>query len=378
MRNANRIHKSTRQGDIPQAPSSAKWEYGMNTSTNLAAGAQHPKKAPTCRTVFRLVCLAAWLFLSFHNCAAQVVEEESVERLRTMYFDFEAGHIEGRKLLRKLPNSTRLRAWYVWNTARNEMAELAVREAEVMIEANEKDPWGWFALTGALGYSPHKKEIRQRAFEASTVFLRLLPTYVDSIWFHATALHRTWGRGRDRAVAYVDSHFAEARKPAGMYVIKGFILYWMSRRRGNESQFDESLRAFENARKLDPNFVASYYYPGLFLHDNGRHREAHPFLSRAAELSPQSNDVCRTYIRDLNSLPDWTHDEKRSEAVRVSRRLLEDRADYPTAHTVARSAYGIFGLDSLAIEIENHIIRQFPESSMAERSLWNEDRADSS
>ncbi len=292
---------------------------------------------------------------------------------RYMAFDFEAGFIEGEQLQKRFPISSELKAWTIWNMARTGSNFAAVADAEKMIQDNENDPWGWYALTGALGYSEHKGELRTRAYQAHKKFLAINPTYPDSIWFIATATHRQFDFKKDQVIPYVDAYVHTAPNPDYLLTLKGFILGWMAKRKNihpveSRRRFAAALNAFEKARLINPQNVWAYHLPGIIYAENNRHAEASILFEKALKISPKAPYICEMYLRSLyQSARPEKYKKLLAEAVIDT--MLQGRETYPQTYHTAMRNYGRFGLPQKIEQLEEYILQNQPNHSLAEGIL---------
>jgi len=288
---------------------------------------------------------------------------------RYMAFDFEAGFLEGEQLQKRFPTSSELKAWTIWNMARSGSPFAAVGDAEKIIQKNENDPWGWYALTGALGYSEHQEEFRTRAYEAHKKFLAINPTYPDSIWFIATVTHRQFDFKKDQIIPYVDAHVHTAPNPDYLLTLKGFILGWMAKRKNihpieSRRRFAAALDAFENARLINPQNVWAYHLPGIIYAENNRHAEAMFLFENALKISAKSPYICEMYLRSLyqSARPEKY---KKLLAQAVIDTMLQDRETYPQTYHTAMRNYGRFGLSQKIEQLEEYVLQNQPNHSLA-------------
>lgn len=337
--------------------------------------------------VWSTLGLGIWLFVTFNTASSPQIEAASpvinLEKItsvdsaiahvksRYMAFDFEAGFIEGEKLSQRFPNASELKAWNIWNMARRGWNVSAVDEAEKMLEKNETDPWAWFALTGALAYADHQEHFRTRAYKAHLKFLELNPTYPDSIWLTATAIHRQYHHKKDEIIPYADTHVHTAPNPDYLLTLKGFILGWMSQRKNvhpTESyrRFVAALDAFEKARSINPQNVWAHYLPALIYTKKHRHVEAKFLFGEALKLSPKAPYICSMYLNSLYqsaALPE--HKQMLAQAIIDT--MLKGRETYPHTVQTAYINYEKFELTYKAKQLEETILKLSPDDPIAKR-----------
>src|ERR1051325_4826365 len=147
---------------------------------------------------------------------------EAAAKLRARFFarDFEAGFLEGARLMRQYPDSTAVKVWYVLNGSFGGRADEALELAEKMRAADDKDGWSWFALTAALAeQGEHHKE----AVAASDKMIALLPANDDAVWLKAIII-REEGKVED-ALTYIEKNLKVVKNPAELLVLKARSLY---------------------------------------------------------------------------------------------------------------------------------------------------------
>lgn len=112
--------------------------------------------------------------------------QTAVAKLRELYKirDYEGGYELGKELTAQFPDNLELQAWFIVNTARNEMSKEAVETAKKLVENNKENAWARFALASAYIRNLQTKEAVSAAQEA----LNLESDNEEFIFLYASAL----------------------------------------------------------------------------------------------------------------------------------------------------------------------------------------------
>ncbi len=314
-----------------------------------------------------VVAIALLASSGVERALAQDDPGAAAARLRALYFlrDYERGVMEGRELS-EAPQAFEARAWYVLNLARFRKVEDAVAEAEAMVEADSANPFGWFALAGALNWHDERGE---EALGASKKALGLSPDALDFIWLRAEVLRKQ--DGNEAAIAYIDELPADIQRHPDVLARKGVALHYLWNDQDEETRGEDECHAvFEEARRLDPQHVEAHYLAGAYLFSAGKREEGSALIKRAAELTP-SIEVHQRYWRLVTQSREATREEKRAEIEEDIAWLLERRGDSPGTLQAISSIYGQLKLEEKQREMEERVLAEYPETEAAEWVLVN-------
>ena len=296
--------------------------------------------------------------------------QQAVERVRAMYYaqDFEGGYREGLRLVRQYPNEPALRAWLIANQARNEPAEYAVLAADSLLASYPESPWSLFAKAHALAWGDERKEALPIARQA----LAREPRNPDMLWTNALVLYLN--RKNEETVAFVDSALA-VQPWAELVVMKGNALSSLGQgSKGDPAKFEEAFKVYEEARRMAPDNVYALHMAGTRLAGQRRTDEAYPLLKRAAELSPATG-IHSSYWSAVQGLRDRTQEEKQAEILSDMEALLSTRGHYPGLLRSAAGMLGVLKLTDRQRELEETVLREYPQSVEAEWVLTARQRA---
>lgn len=295
--------------------------------------------------------------------------DAATQHIRSLYFaqDNFAGAAEGRTLRETFPESVELAAWHILNVARSGEADLAVADAQELLDRHPENAWSRFALAGAMIW--HRDSSKEDALSASAAAFEANPAHDDFLWLRAESLRL---RGsKQRAVSLLEGHPARLKESPELMNVRAGALFDMALADpSNDARREAALEAYARSRKAAPANVNAWFEPGWFLLASDRPVEAHPLLQRAADLS-SAGRVQRSYWAAIIRRDDLTEAEKRDELDRSISRLLDSPGVAPALLPVAAAAYGEVGLEAKEKAIEARVLQQYPESRHAEAVLMN-------
>lgn len=296
--------------------------------------------------------------------------DEAVEYVRSFQFqrDFEIGAIEGKRLIERFPESVELRAWYLANLARNDNAEEAVNKAEKLVENYPDNPWSHFALVRALNSFDEREE---EALEMVDEVLAMKPNHPDFLWMKAAVDYVQVGL--EEAIAFIDSVAADAGNPSHLLAMKGHALMSLSSdAEGNEKDqlYQEGLKVFEEARKIDPGCFNAYYLPGFYANSRGDKEKAYPLLKKAASLST-SPSAHQQYWQVVMSMDELSSEEKREAIIADIESVQERRPETPEMLFNFVNQYDQLGMNEKKKRLEQRILEEYPDDVYAEWVLVN-------
>jgi thiol-disulfide isomerase/thioredoxin/Flp pilus assembly protein TadD len=324
------------------------------------------------RTVLTTLLLVGAVSLAGHMPAA--AGDRDAARLRALFFhrDFETGVIEGKPMLARSPKARELEAWYILNLVRAGEEKDAIGRADAMVKARPKDPWGWFALAGALSYATERPDEAVAAAEKARA---LQPGHPDMIWVGALALANHEKR-RSEALAFIDAQRGRLKNPAEILTQKGYVLYLQSSGTPrDEAKLAAAFAAFEEARRADRANLNACYMPAMYLNSLRRSDEAYPLLKKALALAPGSTVVHQAYWRSITGSREMSADKKRQEVeadVEAFQKAYGARVDM------------LYAVGSISEEMkwperqraaEEKVLADFPDTSEAEWILVRRWRA---
>jgi TolB-like protein len=129
-----------------------------------------------------------------------------------------------------------------------------------------------------------------------------------------------------------------------------------------QRRFDDSLAAFEMALRLNPNFSLAQGYYGLALSYCGHWEEATVAAGRALRLSPR--DPYSAIYCGIGAYAQFVG-RNYSEAMRLARDGIRQRADFVGAHRVLTAAASMTGQDDVARAALRELRRAQPNISLA-------------
>ncbi|HEV8375109.1 MAG TPA: hypothetical protein VGR38_02615, partial [Candidatus Polarisedimenticolia bacterium] len=131
-----------------------------------------------------VVAPAARRFLEWER-AGQL--RAAAQHLRPMYLtgDYEGVSSKGERLSKRFPESSELKAWTILSLSPGALGgqDEAIEAARALSTAHPADPWGWFALAGALGAKDS-----DQALAACEKALAKMPRHPDFLWMRARTL----------------------------------------------------------------------------------------------------------------------------------------------------------------------------------------------
>ena len=325
---------------------------------------------------FRLCALFIILGSVFnvYSQAAQTVtpaavknDSAAVEKLRELYQnrDYEKGFELGQKLTARFPGNIELQAWFVVNSARNEMSKEAVAAAEKLVENNRENSWAWFAAANAYIRNLQKDE----AISASRKALELNPDDEDFILLYGSAL--LMQRKYDEIYPLLDKNSSNIKDQSRLLVMKAEAQY----RQAVDGKIDEgkkklSFKNFAKAQEMNPNSVNANYVYGVYLIYENRYADAYLPLKTAAALSPEVADIRRDFWKTvLNGQPTKSEYRKKDEVTDDIDRLIKLRPDSVKNLETISNFCGEFALPEKKGEVDALILKTFPQSLQAERIL---------
>ncbi|HEV8337993.1 MAG TPA: redoxin domain-containing protein [Candidatus Polarisedimenticolia bacterium] len=302
--------------------------------------------------------------------AEKATAEEAARKLRTMYFaqDFEGGRTEEKRLAARFPGSTEVLAWSLMHQSRLWLGGDAVPRAEKLITEHPGDPWGWFALTGALQRNADRS---REALRTSQKALSLAKTHPDFLWLRASVLASEGPLST--ALAFLDSVQSKVPNPAELLVVRA-VAYRRAASQGEKTDpilERQALEAFSEARRIDPTNVNAHARAGESLLFANRAEEAYPLLRKAVRLSPLSAPLYALKWRAIRGRSDRKPEQKRAEIESDIRFLLKERGDNPEVVQGIANEYGELGLKEQQRKMEDRVLRLEPDGLQAEWVLVN-------
>ena len=312
------------------------------------------------------------LLLPFNELNAQAVKhaeivnaDDAISYVRELHFDrdFNLGKIEGERLSKKYPNSVKLKAWYLTNMARNDMAEKAVQLAEELVSEYPENPWSYFALARALNsYDKREKE----AVDVSDKALSMKPNHPDFLWMRAVVLSTQVGD--EEEIAFVDSVLNVVDSTAPLLITKGSTFLSKSGdTTGTKSDefFSYALELFEKARNINPEYLDAWYLPAFYLNRRGKNQESYQLYKKSVRLSTALR-VHSEYWRLVTSMDNMGSSEKQSEITADIDWLMENRIETAEMLQSIARQYGQLGLNKEQKGVENKLLKKYPQSLAVE------------
>ena len=288
-----------------------------------------------------------------------------------MYFaeDFERATSEGAQLIRRFPESSELRAWYILSMGRPVLGgrEHAVEAARAMTTTHPSDPWGWLALAGALSQAP----ISDEALVASEKALTMMPHHPDFLWMRAWTLLVSVDRAGE-VPPFVDAHLNDAKNQAELLVVKAQALEFLGTQvRHDDGKIAAAYAILDETRRIEPTNFHAHYLPGLYLYRSGEPEKGLELVKQAMALAPDSTMAHREYWRAFNALEPSRQSSERA-AVLADLGSLEAKSSlHPWALTQIADQYGALGLRDKQVELEERILKEYPEGQVARLVLHN-------
>jgi tetratricopeptide (TPR) repeat protein/peroxiredoxin len=291
----------------------------------------------------------------------------AVQRVKSMYFaaDFSRGAEEADRLVKQFPKSRELAAWRVANLARADRPRDAQASAKALLDANRRDPWGWFAQTVLLEYAGINYESTP-ILEASAEAYKRAPNHPAIVWVRALALSAE-GQSK-QALALIDS--AEARGPLSveMLNLRGNALYNVATatRQRDQKLMDSAFALYADVRSKYPDDVASHLFPGSRMLNLGRQAEAYALLKRGVELSSTSVSAHQNYWSAIDGLKDRPQSDRDAEALADAEAFARARANDVTVLAAAAAQYKARRDSNHANALHERILTIAPTSLTAE------------
>ncbi len=294
-------------------------------------------------------------------------EQSAAIRLRELYQnrDYEKGCELGRKLTAQFPGNIELQAWFLVNTARNDMSKEAVAAAEKLVENNRENAWAWFAAANAYIRNLQKDE----AMNASRKALKLNPDNDDFILLYGSAL--LMQRKYDEIYTFLDKNSSGIKDQSRVLVMKAEAQYRQAVDGDkNEGKIKSSFKTFAKALEVSPNSVNANYVYGVYLIYDNRYADAYLPLKTAAALSPEAADVRRNYWKTiLNGQPLKSEYRRKNEVAADIDKFIKLHPDSVKNLETVSNFCGEFALPEKKNEIDDLVLKQFPQSLQAERIL---------
>lgn len=299
--------------------------------------------------------------------------QTAVAKLRELYKirDYEGGYELGKELTAQFPDNLELQAWFIVNTARNEMSKEAVEAAKKLVENNKENAWARFALASAYIRNLQTKEAVSAAQEA----LNLESDNEEFIFLYASAL--LLQKKYDEIYDWLDKNLSKIKDQSRLFVVKAETQY----RQATDEKIDEAKRklsfeSFAKARELNPNSVSANYIYGVYLNYDKRFAESLPLLKKTVALSPQVAHIRQQYWSAiLNGQSDKTEEQRKTEVIADISNLLRLRPDSLSVLDAISTAYARdLEMPDKQKEVDAIILKKFPQSAQAERILINKIR----
>lgn len=299
--------------------------------------------------------------------------QTAVAKLRELYKirDYEGGYELGKELTAQFPDNLELQAWFIVNTARNEMSKEAVETAKKLVENNKENAWARFALASAYIRNLQTKEAVSAAQEA----LNLESDNEEFIFLYASAL--LLQKKYDEIYDWLDKNLSKIKDQSRLFVVKAETQY----RQATDEKIDEAKRklsfeSFAKARELNPNSVSANYIYGVYLNYDKRFAESLPLLKKTVALSPQVAHIRQQYWSAiLNGQSDKTEEQRKTEVIADISNLLRLRPDSLSVLDAISTAYARdLEMPDKQKEVDAIILKKFPQSAQAERILINKIR----
>jgi tetratricopeptide (TPR) repeat protein/thiol-disulfide isomerase/thioredoxin len=299
--------------------------------------------------------------------------DADIEQVRAYYFqqDFDGSAMVAEELLRRAPDDVEAHAWYVISMSRNSMTAAARAAGDALLERWPDHFMSHIAKAFVYNYATRDTAVSLAAAEHAAA---LRPDDPWAIWAKGLMLLSA-GRRAD-AVAYLDDRLsAAAGLPEILSVRANAIMLQGTGTEGDPALLDAGLAAFAEVRRLHPDNLSAWFFPGTALINQRRLDEGLPLLERAAALAPQSVSVQQRYWAALASRRDLTAEEKKAIIVADADRILELRGHRPAALSSLANTYREHGVTDRLEEVESRVLRDFNDSPQAEWVLTNRYRA---
>lgn len=293
-------------------------------------------------------------------------EQTAVAKLRQFYAerDFESGAELGQKLAEQFPQSVELQSWTIVNMARNDMTAEAVKLAKKLVAANQENPWAQFALAHAYIRNLQIKE----SIPVVETALKLMPDDEEFIFLQASALLSQ--RKYHEIYALLDQNSSKIKDQTRLLYVKAEAEYrQFADEKNSDSIKKQSFELFAKALRKSPNSINASFIAGLYLYADKRFAEALPILKKAVSLAPQVVHIRQAYWRALLAgQPKKIAEQRNSEVIDNMNDLLRLRPDSIKAYDAVAAFYGReLQIPEKEAEIEQMIVKKFPQSPTAER-----------
>lgn len=305
--------------------------------------------------------------------AVELSGGESIDRARAYYFqqDFDGGAMVAEALMRKNADDVEAHAWYVINMSRNSMAAAAKAAGEAMLERWPEHHLSHIAKAFVYNYAERDTAV---SLAAAGRAASLRPHDPWSIWAQGLMLLSA-GRRAD-AVAYLDERLAAAAElPELLSVRANALVLQGTGTEGDPALLAAGLQAFEEIRRLHPDNLSAWFFPGTTLINQRQLDEGLPLLQQAVELAPHSLNVHQRYWAALASRRDLSAEEKKAIVLADADRILALRGHRPATLSALANTYREHGATDRLDEVETRVLSEFNDSPQAEWVLTNRYRA---
>ncbi len=293
----------------------------------------------------------------------------AVAELRELYFkrDYEGGYQRGQNLIKQFPDDIELQAWFILNTARNEMSAEAVETAEKLVENKKDSAWANFALAHAY----IRNAQYNKALPVAEKVLQLEPDNEEFIFLYNSALLSL--ERYDEIYVLLDKNSSKIKDKARSQLARAEARYRQAT--GDKPDAEKKKSSFENFAKaveLNPDSVGANYIYGYYLNSEKRYAEALPPLKKAVALSPNAAQIRQQYWRAiLNGQSAKSESERKKETIADISEFLRLRPDSPNALETAGSFYdGALEMYDKGAKLDDEIAKKFPQSPAAETILY--------
>ena len=330
--------------------------------------------------ITRLLCILTALFLS--SCTSKqpnIDYDTALSQVRDSYFarDYEEGFILGKNYISVFTDSLELKAWYLlnWNMNHYWNHDKIIPVAEEMIEIDNSNPWGYFALTGIYIEKVGEKKAQQ-AKELSEKLLALSPQNHFMQWMRLKTLNHAGDY--DTVIEYINNNkqtkYTEEFQVLKGQAFKGQGLTPFVGEIRDEEKWNRALQIFDEALISNPNCVNAVMekMPSVRATPDDS-----TILQKALKISPYSNRIRSSYWRAILG-NNQISDSQKTEAIEQDiEQFLQKRANYPSALLTVLRIYLGSKLDNSEKKkyYSDQILEKFPHSYEAEWVLIHDMRA---
>jgi hypothetical protein len=328
---------------------------------------------PTTATLVKVLLLCPLALWGCGGGAPDFTPEELAEataRAREAYYtqDYYFGIELGEEWASRAPEALELKAWAVASLASTGLGlqgGLPRTMAEEMVADHPESPWSWFALAELIA-SDYPYRDREEVMAACDKAIAGLPGNPDPLILRAEMLLRY--QDRESALAFLDALPEPMRSHPDISIVRVSHLLPPARER-SDADVRSIIESYEGILAEDPDHVLANYGFGMFLMGiEGGGERGRTYLEHAASLSSSPMPHSRLWQQIVKD-PDLDAEGRSSQVAADVHYVLENFPESPGRWATMASNLAWLGLPDLQAELEEKVLREYPDGWAAERIL---------